>query len=492
MPKQPSTDLFDLIKSMTSSEKRYFSLEVSVKNIEKDVAYYRLFNSIDKMDSYNESSLVKQLSKKGENENLPFKKIHLHKLILTSLNRYHRNSGPEEEVLNLLQNLKILYDRGLYWQAEKLVKRIESLCEEFDLKEYQVVLLKWQKIMTIHMQNSRIAKNLSQLNESEAINKLVKIERELLAYLDSNLDVWQLVIKIADKLRLESDLDQAVNKTRKNIFNQLESTKLSFISRIRLHHSEMMLTYLVNNSKDSYNSIKECLQLWEGRPKMKVPYFRNYMVSLNLIVGVLVDIGNLDECEPHLQTLLSFTRKNNKKISFIDKCKAYSFYYKSNLVILIKRGQYEHAIKSFELPHVRQFFQHFGLFKKSQIYLGLTVANFHEENYKEISKTMVLSHIEEDVVQKGCLHEIRILYYPSIYKLKKFEMLDQILNSSDQKIVGRLSDYTLEVELIRFLISASKTEASGQKIIELLGKRDNTNIRYYQDRLKKRLELDFI
>ena len=420
MPKPPSTDLFDLIRSMTAAEKRYFSLEVNTKNSDKDVDYYSLFELVDKMKVYDEKKLIEDLSENQKGNHLAFKKIHLHKLILESLNRYHRNSGPEEEALQLLQNLKILYDRGLFWQSEKLIKRIEKLCQEFDLKEYQIVLLKWKRIMTIHMQNSKISKKLNEEEESERIQELVSTEKEILSALNSNLDVWHQVISVADKLRIGTNLNESVADMRAKIQKQLKDKELTFISKIRLYHSEFMLSYLVNRSEESGKYVKEWEKLWMENKEMRIPYFRNYLVSVNIILTNLVDRGRLDECEPLYDILLDFTQRKNKEVSFINKCKAYSFYYKNYLNGEIIKGNYQKAIDSFNLPNAKRYFEHFELFKKSQVYLAMTAANYMLGNFKEVGRTMILSHADEDVVQKGCLLEIRLLYYVSLLNWIEF------------------------------------------------------------------------
>lgn len=490
MPKPPSTDLFDLIHSMTTAEKRYFSLEVNTKNSDKDVDYYLLFELIDKMQVYDEKKLIEELSENQKGDHLPFKKIHLHKLILENLNRYHRNSGPEEEVLQLLQNLKILYDRGLFWQSEKLIKRIEKLCKEFDLKEYQVILLKWKRIMTLHMQNSKISKKLNSKEESDRIQELVSTEREILSALDSNLDVWHQVINIADRLRIGTNLNESVADMRTNIQEQLKDKELTFISKIRLYHSEFMLSYLVNKSEESGKYVEDWEELWAENKEMRIPYFRNYLVSLNIILTNLVDRRRLDECEPLYNILIDFTQRKNKEVSFINKCKAYSFYYKNYLNGEIIKGNYQKAIDSFELSKTQLYFEHFELFKKSQVYLTMTAANYMLGNYKEVGRTMILSHAEEDVVQKGCLLEIRLLYYLSLFKLDKLSLLEQIIKSSDSLIMERLKSNAIEPKLINMLIKVSKGKKNLSEIVKLLDRRDNNYSRYFQEIFIEQLKRD--
>ena len=74
---KPSTELFSLIKSLTKSEKRFFKLNSSLQSGDKN--YLKLFDYIEKQNSYNEEKLKNNF--KGEKFilHLPSEKNHLYK-----------------------------------------------------------------------------------------------------------------------------------------------------------------------------------------------------------------------------------------------------------------------------------------------------------------------------------------------------------------------------------------------------------------------------
>jgi hypothetical protein len=59
---KPSNELFELIKSLTKSEKRFFKLQSSLQSGDKN--YIRLFDTIDKMSEYDEEEVKSNF--KGE------------------------------------------------------------------------------------------------------------------------------------------------------------------------------------------------------------------------------------------------------------------------------------------------------------------------------------------------------------------------------------------------------------------------------------------
>ncbi len=126
MSKTPDTKLFDLIKTLSQTEKRYFKVRMKKSGDKDSYQFIELFNLIGSMDQYDENELKKKLKKNGNDKHLPFRKTHLYELLLSVLRNYHQNKSPEMEVINLLQDIKITFDRGLFMQSEKLIKKIKK------------------------------------------------------------------------------------------------------------------------------------------------------------------------------------------------------------------------------------------------------------------------------------------------------------------------------------------------------------------------------
>ena len=59
---KPSTELFQLIKSLSKSEKRYFKLTSSLQSGDKN--YMKLFDAIELQDSYDEQEIKINFLKK--------------------------------------------------------------------------------------------------------------------------------------------------------------------------------------------------------------------------------------------------------------------------------------------------------------------------------------------------------------------------------------------------------------------------------------------
>lgn len=84
---KPSNELFNLIKSLTKSEKRFFKLSSSIQSGEKN--YFKLFDYIDDQSEYDEAKLKEHFKTERFIKHLPSEKNHLYKLILKSLRQFH-------------------------------------------------------------------------------------------------------------------------------------------------------------------------------------------------------------------------------------------------------------------------------------------------------------------------------------------------------------------------------------------------------------------
>ena len=85
-----SDDLFELIKSLTKSEKRYFKIVTNKKDNESPKNnYLRLFDEIEKQKVYDEKKIIEKFAGSSFVKHLPSEKNYLYTCFLKSLNLYH-------------------------------------------------------------------------------------------------------------------------------------------------------------------------------------------------------------------------------------------------------------------------------------------------------------------------------------------------------------------------------------------------------------------
>ena len=131
MPNNNNDPLFQLIKSLTKAEKRYFKLHATTQKATEDVKFIKLFDLIDKQKEYNESKILDK-EQTIKNQQLSNLKAHLYKQILKSLRSFNSDEDIDLQTRELLDHSTILYNKCLYGQCVKMLERAKHTAEKYD------------------------------------------------------------------------------------------------------------------------------------------------------------------------------------------------------------------------------------------------------------------------------------------------------------------------------------------------------------------------
>ena len=185
-------ELFDLVKSLSKSEKRYF--KVFCNQLAGDNNYLRLFDALDKIEEFNELTIRKKF--KGEKflDQLHVTKNYLRQLILKSLRNYHSKFSKDAELKDVLRNIEILFNKELYEHCQTELKRAEFLANTFELKTGHVEVINWKRKLeqAIHPQNYSAFQSILK-EQDKAIDKLKNAH-----------DYWQLAVEVSTNLFVDS------------------------------------------------------------------------------------------------------------------------------------------------------------------------------------------------------------------------------------------------------------------------------------------------
>ena len=117
MSKIANSELYELIGSMSKSEKRHFKIYASRHVIGSENKYVKLFDAISSLKAYDEKELLK---KEAWIRQLPLLKTRLHSAVLRSLDQFH--SSVDAEIRKLLHQAEIVYEKALYEQSKNQEK----------------------------------------------------------------------------------------------------------------------------------------------------------------------------------------------------------------------------------------------------------------------------------------------------------------------------------------------------------------------------------
>ncbi|MEL6717888.1 MAG: hypothetical protein AAFP82_04165, partial [Bacteroidota bacterium] len=129
MPIAQTDQVFNLVKSLSRSEKRSFRLYLKRVQKEGKPLFVTLFEQLEQMQIFDEALLKKKMGefKPSQFANL---KRNLYYHLLTCLKLLGTPKKINIQIRELLDFAELLYDRGLYLQALKILAKAKKKAKE--------------------------------------------------------------------------------------------------------------------------------------------------------------------------------------------------------------------------------------------------------------------------------------------------------------------------------------------------------------------------
>ncbi len=239
MANKYSSHLYELIKSLSKAEKRYFKVYVA-RHTSSDSQNNAqiLFDSIDKQKEYDEEKLLESLQKFPFIKKFSIAKARLYDTILKSLDAYYSEKSKEQIIRNEIHFVEILYNKSLYKQCSKRLNSAKKQAKKYNKKKLLLELVEWEKKL--------IEKDNYQSTSIENLLKLSSEEQEIIGTLSINSKLWELKSILFQKL---NKIGRARSKEEVNYLKQDIENK---IAEIKIGEDKIKSTYLFNHITGAY------------------------------------------------------------------------------------------------------------------------------------------------------------------------------------------------------------------------------------------------
>lgn len=287
-------DLFQLIKAMSKSEKRYFTLDAQ-KSGRKDARYLELFQAINDMESYDESILKNQFGK-----TLPADKAYLYEAILRSMRDYRSANSYAASIKEMIMDAKYLYERGLYDQSEERLIAAQELADELGDQLSVIELNKEHRRLVNFTKKKGYEQKLLQLivNKEENLYNL----KEEIHYLDL-LD--RIVIEVRkNPHRLDTNAQEALRAQFSELFTASATVPNSIQGKLRFYQCMGLIYQLLGDKEQTYYYFKKVVECWDSSPKFKQEEFFRYILDVSNLLHVTFSDPMKAEKLPELLTKL--------------------------------------------------------------------------------------------------------------------------------------------------------------------------------------------
>lgn len=142
--KTPSPHLHQLIHSLSGREIAYFKRLAATLLPGDTKTYLRLFEAIQAQAHYDEAALKARFADESFARHLYKTKTYLYDTLLRALTQYHRNHSHQARLEQMLAEIRILFQRGLYNQCAQRIRKARNRAEKSRQDAILLQLQTWE------------------------------------------------------------------------------------------------------------------------------------------------------------------------------------------------------------------------------------------------------------------------------------------------------------------------------------------------------------
>jgi AraC-like DNA-binding protein len=296
-------NLYQLIKSLTKSEKKYF--RDFQKKSPTSKLYLLLFDKIDKQSRHLTSEIKTTFDNKANQ--LPVIKSYLAKLILKILNFYHRDASNFDRIQNNFLEIHHLLERELFDAAEAKIKKIIKLTQNI---ESPLDLFK-----ALELQKTLLIKRFGATSETikKELNHIIEEQNYLLKQLSNIQDLQLIQANFYDHFQQGTGLNPT-------IYTDLDKKPLIVEDKKALSHTakalQADLKYRVHIFKDkdyqkAQQAIQNIIRQMELNPIIIQDQPGQYLNLLNHKLQLLIFLKKIPDIQAHLAKIRRAPKQYN-------------------------------------------------------------------------------------------------------------------------------------------------------------------------------------
>lgn len=451
---KPSTELHDLIKSLSKSEKRFFKLHSSLQSGDKN--YLRIFDAIDKQKVYDEEALKKLFAKETFIKHLPSEKNHLYKLILKALRAYHSESSVSGVLKQEIKNIEILYQKALYVECNKLLHRAKKIAKDNERFYYWFELLNWEKMLLEEAYESgEFTKDLDALIEEErdVIEKL----RNLAAYhiLYSKINY---VFRSGGYVRTDEE-HAMVEEISEHPLIKGKNTALSRRAATICFYTQGFCQWAKRDWRTSLEKFLRVKQILDENPLIKADLPKRYIKALHYIINAQIELLDLKNAKANIKYMRELPDTQGFQGQNIS-AQVFVASFLSELRLLDRAGEHEKAMALSDtiLAGMEQLGDRLHKEHELEFYYTLACVHFGggEMNKALFWLNKVLND-NEPTLRQDIFTYARLFNLVIHYELGNFDLLEYIVRSTQRFLSKRHRADQMETILMDHIKKLART-----------------------------------
>jgi len=450
-----SSELFELIKSLSSNEKRYFQLQVSLQSGQKN--YALLFEEMDALEHYDKASILEKFKNSKFIKSFHVTENYLFQRIMESLRSYYSDNSISAKLQNLLFDAELLRKKGFYKLSMDALNKAEKIAVKYRKHLILADIIPRKIELIVTDSNKMLIEQLDSLCESAKRNHL-KLEEEL-KFTYSHY--WFSLMFRKWRQPKNDEILEEIEKNYHQIIEMPFPEKGSFNSQYYYYSTQSIYLQIIGDYEQGSKIHEKILEIWESNPSILKENFSIYIARLanyinNSIVAKKYDLAySLIEKMDKLKTT-----------TFDEAGEQFQNVYFYKLFYFLNLEKYSEAKEL--IPYIEgglsKYDKKISAGRKISFYYNCTIAHFLSSEYEEavnwLNKILSITRTHEP--RKDLQRFARILQLAIYYKLSSNEVLEYMFRSvyRDKKFKSEMHEF--EKIALKFFKKLMKVESNSQ------------------------------
>lgn len=425
--------VFQLIRSMTKNEKRYFRLEVSKYGGSDKNDYLKLYDCIDGREDYDEADVKASLRDEKLVKRFSAIKNYLYNILLQTLTNYHAERNSTALLCNLLQQIDILFGRGLYKQSYKLLQKAQKIAAEYQRTPFKLILVDWEQ---------RFADLEEKFNKLEnRLQELIEEENGYIKELHDKIDLEQIHLQTIHQMyqrgtpRNEEEREP-YRKFLQHPILQKDHSQSGWYNQNAYYSATAMCYYMLGETERSKELNTKRIEMLESNPQILMEENVDYSVAMYNYIQILSNTGKYDEAIAALEKVRQFTE--SPQLITDERSKEFFFlilYYHSTRLYLLL-GEFA-KISALDAELKKKYKELNEKPNKNRLFfmipLNMTVGHFIlGEHVAALYWARVILNDKHNTIRHDILGFVRILHLLIQYELKNYAILEHSIESTQR------------------------------------------------------------
>ncbi|WP_139920495.1 hypothetical protein [Hymenobacter sp. DG01] len=339
MPNENSDPVFQLIKTLTRTEKRHFRLFANRQGSTDGLKFLQLFDALDAQERYDEDRVLAQVPaiKKVQVANL---KANLYRQLLASLRMYHAGHNLDIQLHEQLDYARVLYNRGLYQQSLRMLEKVKAQAQQAEMKHIVLLVLDFEKSIEGQYITRSLRGRARELSD-EATDTVRHVARE---HELSNLALrmYGRYLKIGHT-RNQQDHDKITAYFRQGL-PALDPRQAGFFEQLYYYQAHVWYYTITQNFCFCFRYAQKWVDLFEHNPLMREQQAMLYIKGLHNLLITAHNMLYYSKFEQVLAQLEAYAADSDRRSSPNIEMLLFLYIYTNRLNGYFMRGQFTEGL----------------------------------------------------------------------------------------------------------------------------------------------------